>query len=386
MTAPDLRAPARAIFAIGRGQYENVGDLILRRQLLAWAVPGAPLHVYVGHSPEGYDEGLQLPPDAVTYRSLARWYAAGLREALRGPIGYLFKPGELQLTIVGMKEHLVVLPLLAAVKLRGGRAVRAGVGSRNFAAVPRLLMQPSILLSDLTLWRDVRSVAYMGRGELAPDLAFGEGAPDEVLTASRQRTRERNALVVSLRTDLVPPPYPGTGWIEGVRRYADEEGLEIWAVTQVQVDDERTHQLAADLDAKVLPWPEVADHWGQEVRLRELYRRTAVALSDRLHVVIAAHTEGAVPFGSLTDGSDKIERHFAAIGLDGVSRDVRGLTADEVVAALRAAEARRPEAMDRLLEARGRLRARRDQVRRLFGLAQAASGEREHASAGQRGS
>lgn len=365
----DLTRPVRSVFAIGRGQYENVGDLVLRRQLLEWVATAEDLHVYVGRSPDGYDEGLQLPAGATTHRSLASWYAAGLRAALRGPVGYLFKPGELQLTLVGMKEHLVVLPLLAAVRLRGGRAVRAGVGSRNFAPLPRLLMRPSIALSDLTLWRDVRSAEYFGTGELAPDLAFGEGASDDVVEAARTRTEERNALVVSLRTDLVPPPYPGAGWIEGVRRYAAEEGLEIWAVTQVQVDDERTVQLAADLGGKALTWPETADHWGQEQRLRALYRRTAVALSDRLHVVIAAHTEGAVPFGSLTDSSDKLERHFAAIGLHGVSHDVRGWSADQVVAALRAAEAGRAEACEKLLAARVQLRQRRDQVRRLFGLA-----------------
>ena len=52
----------RQIFAVGRGQYENIGDIILRRPLLDWAREAGDLHVYVGASPEGYDEGLGLQP------------------------------------------------------------------------------------------------------------------------------------------------------------------------------------------------------------------------------------------------------------------------------------------------------------------------------------
>ncbi|TNM61083.1 glycosyltransferase [Streptomyces sp. NP160] len=362
------RRPVTSVFAVGRGQYENIGDLILRRQLMAWAAPAAQLHVYVGQSPEGYDEGLQLPADAVVYRSLGDWYRAALLAALRGPVAYLFKPGEIQLTLVGMKEHLVMLPLLAAIRLRGGRAVRAGVGSRGFAPLPRALLMPSVALSDLTLWRDVRTAEYLRVGELMPDLAFGEGAPDEVVAAAAERSPERDLLVVSVRGDERAPAYPGSGWVEGVRRYAAANGLRVWAVAQVDADDERAHRLAADLGGEVLGWS-AGDHWQQEQRLRALYRRAALAVSDRLHVVVAAHTEGAVPVGSVTSGSDKIDRHYAAIGLHGITTDAGSATADEVVAALTAAEARREEAVARLLEARAALRERRSQVRRLLGVA-----------------
>ena len=57
------------IFAVGRGQYENVGDIILRRQLLDWLRPVGRLHVYVGQSPDGYDQGLGLRDGDVVYRS-----------------------------------------------------------------------------------------------------------------------------------------------------------------------------------------------------------------------------------------------------------------------------------------------------------------------------
>ncbi|WP_210479322.1 polysaccharide pyruvyl transferase family protein [Naasia sp. SYSU D00948] len=367
----------RTVFAIGRGQYENIGDIILRRQLLDWVRPMGPLHVYVGHSPDGYDEGLRLGPDDVVYRSLLRWYRAALSAALQGNAAYVFKPGEIQLTLVGMKEHLSMLPLLAALRARGGRAVRAGVGTRNYAPLPRALMRPSIALSDLTLWRDVTTASYMRTGQAMPDLAFAEGAGDEEIERFREHDPERNVLVVSMRADDHIRPYPSRQWLDGVRQYAASRGLEIWAVTQVHVDDERTRRLARDLGGRALTWEHLGDHAGQERRLRELYRRTAVALSDRLHVIIAAFTEGAVPVGSLVDGSDKVDRHFRTIGIDGVSVATRGLSADEFASAIGTLETQRPAMFERLLEARSRLGRHRADVQSV--LASGPSGARRPA-------
>lgn len=356
----------RRVFAVGRGQYENVGDIILRRQLLDWVRPeGGELHVYVGDSPEGYDDGLRLRPDDKVYRSFLSWYGAALQAAMKGGAAYVFKPGEIQLTIVGMKEHISMLPLLGVLRTRGGRAVRAGVGSRNFAPLPRALMRPSIALSDLTLWRDIRTAEYMRAGGPMPDLAYGEGASDEDVAtfATEAEAIRRDVLVVSLRADEPAPPYPSEAWLRGVREYADRHGLEIWAVTQVHVDNERSRRLAADLGGHVLPWDDLRDHDGQERRLRELYRRTAIAMSDRLHVVIAAFTEGAVPVGTLADASDKVDRHFATIGIGGVTIRSDATDPADVVASLESLAARRPEMFGSLVEARIELARVRDRVR-----------------------
>lgn len=373
----------RRVFAVGRGQYENVGDIILRRQLLDWVRPAdGELHVYVGASPEGYDEGLRLQPNDVVYRSFVAWYRAALASAMRGGTSYVFKPGEIQLTIVGMKEHISMLPLLGVLRLRGGNAVRAGVGSRNFAPLPRALMRPSIALSDLTLWRDHRTAAYMGTGAPMPDLAFGEGATDVDIAAFADDADRRDVLVVSLRSDDPEPPYPTQAWIDGVRTFAERHGLSIWAVTQVHVDDSRSHRLAADLGGQVVNWPALSGHDVQEERLRALYRRTLIALSDRLHVVIAAFTEGAVPVGSVADGSDKIDRHFATIGIDDVTIGSEPDDPAQVVEALEALAARRQEMFLGLAAARLELTAVRAQVRRTLDPADPRSSEPELAGEG----
>jgi hypothetical protein len=348
--APDQRMH-RDIFVPARGQYDNIGDILLRRQLLDWLRASGPLHVYVGEAPDGYADGLGLTDDDVQYRSFRRWYAAALGRAARGRASYVFKPGEIQLTLVGMKEHIVMLPVLALVRARKGRVARVGVGSRNFAPLPRALMGPSIALSNLSLWRDAATAGYLKQGSIMPDLAFA--------SVSDVTDDPRDVLVVSMRSDL---DYPSDAWLAGVCTVAADNGLKIWCVTQVLRDDDKCGRLALDLDARVLRWNGTG-HDEQEKRLRALYRRAAMAVSDRLHVLVGALTEGAVPAALLVDArSDKIARHFAAAGLHDVSIASAGLTAEEITARLQNLLGRREPILAGLAEAQHELQT----VRRLL--------------------
>ena len=333
------------IFAPGVGQYDNIGDIILRRQLLDWVRPLGRMHVYIGRAPDGYAGGLRLVAGDILYESFGAWYLAGLRSALLGRARYVFKPGEIQLTVVGMKEHVGMLPLLALIRLRGGRSVRVGVGARNFAPLPRLLMRPSIALSAFTAWRDQRTTDYLG-GVTMPDLAFGEGEADPASV-----TTERDTVVVEMRSDR---PYPSPAWISAVRDVAAAHGWRIVAVTQVLRDSERTRELAKDLGGEVLDW-DGRGHAAQEERLREEYERCAVAVSDRLHVLVSAYTEGAVPVAPLSDDSDKIRRHFDEAGVTAVAFPSAGKSSDQLAAAIEAVIARREPIMAALPATRARL-------------------------------
>ena len=86
-------------------------------------------------------------------------------------------------------------------------------------------------------------------------------------------------------------------------------------------------------------------------------------MSDRLHVLVGALTEGAVPAALLVDAkSDKIARHFAAAGLHDVSIASSGLRADEITARLQNLVGRRAAILAGLAEAQDELQT----VRRLL--------------------
>lgn len=311
------------IFIPGVGQHENIGDVILRRQLLDRMRHHGPMHVYVGDSSPAYERALGLRSTDSIYRSFLSWYKRALKGTLDGSGTYVFKPGEIQLTIKGMKEHVSVLPLVLAARSRGNPVIRIGSGSRNFARVPRALIGPSIRASSIVRWRDGRTAAYLG-GEVMPDLAFSEGS-DLAELASGDGARD--ILVVSMRSDRGHTP---SCWVEVVRNLAETEGLRIVAVSQVLRDNAKTVELAERLGGEAITW-DGEDHADQEELLRHLYRQARVAVSDRLHVLIAAFTEGAVPAALLTEDSDKVRRHFEAVGIRNVSFVLgNGVTRDDV--------------------------------------------------------
>ncbi|WP_243075656.1 glycosyltransferase [Microbacterium sp. SS28] len=332
------------IYVPGIGQYDNIGDIILRRRLLRWLEPLGRLHVFVGNAPAGYAESL-VGPEHVVYRSFTAWYRAALADAVRGKAAYVFKPGEIQITFAGLKEHLSTLPLLAAIKLRRKPVIRVGAGARGFERIPKLLMQPSLAMTDLIAWRDARTAAFLGRGEVMPDLAFGEGE------AEPRGDEKRSLLIVSMRSDRA---IPSDAWFAAVRSFADDRELDVVSVVQVERDAERSRLLADRLGGRYHEWSG-DDHERHERELRELYQQTSVAVSDRLHVLITAVTEGAAPFAPLVDDSDKIDRHFAAAGIEGVSLPTSGVSEGVIRDALAKAADSWPRVQSALATARTQL-------------------------------
>lgn len=344
----------RSIFVPAIGQFDNIGDIVLRRPLLRWLREAGPLQVFVGPAPSAYVEALELQAGDTVYYSFIRWYLAAFREGMRGRLHYAFKPGEIQLSLVGLKEHVAAVPLLLLARITGGRVVRIGSGTRNFARWPRLFLAPSLALSNLVLWRDAETAAHLGCGGVMPDLGFADG---EGISLHQPRPW----IVVSMRGDRKAV---SDVWVDAVRQLADRLGLRLRVVTQVARDTAMSRDLALRLGADLIDWDGL-EHVSQERRLQAAYRESAVVVSDRLHVLIAAFTHGAVPVAPLTDGSGKVARHFHAAGIEGIALDSQALPARELADAMQAVVARRAELFEALRAARGRL----DEVRiRLLSL------------------
>lgn len=301
-----------------RGQFDNVGDVILRRQLGRW-IPG-PSVAYVGAAPDEFIDGLELCAETQVERSFGHFARA---MALAPPrSSYVFKPGETQLSPAGMKENLGLVPLLARLRSRGGSAVRVGVGARGDSHRYAALCRPSIALSSINMWRDARTHELMGRGGVMPDLAFGEGSdPSDWI-------HDRSLLVVSLRGDR---PAPNDAWLAAVMHCASERSLDIVVISQVRRDDESATALASILGVDaVLCQRRTSSEIESE--LRGIYRRSALVVSNRLHVLIAALTEGARVSCCVPGGSTKIFDHLDVVGLGEVAVDSEALSTQQCAA------------------------------------------------------
>lgn len=292
------------VFSWGEGLDSNLGDSILRRGLVRRLNKFGPQHIYVGNCSPGYLAGLQAPSDAVLYTSQLRWFLAIARSAAWRRTFVHMSPGEAIADRRSVPMRLGFAALGLAVRLRGGSIHQTGVGVRSpLGKWVWPLRLTSRVASTLT-WRDRWSRDTIGRGSVAPDWAMGEGPP-QIETSS-----DRDHLTVSLRGDRV---WPSEREVSAVASLAEAAGLRLAVVSQVAADDDLARDLHARLGGEILLWGE-GNHAEAEVAVRDLYSRTALILSDRVHALLVAATEGAVPRAFGVASTEKAGRTLDAAG------------------------------------------------------------------------
>jgi hypothetical protein len=306
-----MRSSEVAIYVPLVGQFDNIGDVILRRQLAARLNAAGEIHVLVGSAPDEFVAALQLSPKAVVHRSVSSWYRHAVLTGTKRPY-YFFKPGEMRLALSGLREHVGVLPLLAAVRLKGGGIGCVGVGSRGRSRLAKALATPALKLSHSTFWRDAETQSEFGFGDTVPDLAFAEGLE---LSSAAPGSEEGKYLVASFRSDrrdLLESE------VSALAEFARSHDCEVVIAPQVRRDGRAAELLAHRLGARYSAWTS-QDHIGRETELRQLYRNARVVVSNRLHVLVAALTEGAAIAGMGVDVGNKVERHFRTAGIPEVT-------------------------------------------------------------------
>jgi hypothetical protein len=352
----------RSIFLWVHGQDDNLGDVVLRRPLIELLRPLGQMELYVGDGSPGFIEALRLQPRDRCHVSLPAWMRQLWRAAWQAPWCFVFKPGETSLNFTKLRRLLPLWPALVAGKHRRGRVLNLGAGIRESERLPSRMLRPLYGLADLTLWRDARSAELAGQGGVMPDWAFADGSPEALLDAG-----PRDHLTLCLRGDR---PMPEADLLRALRQFAAAQGLKLALLTQVRRDEEVLRALARALGADLLDWGS-RTHLQQELRVRALYRRSRLVVSDRLHALIMGLTEGAVPLGLVTesgsDRPDKLRRPFDCIGYSGAAIDLRGAEAEAVGRALHDALLRQTEARQALHDARARIAEVAAQVRNLLG-------------------
>lgn len=346
------RGDRMTVMASAVGQYDNVGDTVLRRGYLTHLRTLGRLTVYVGDKTDDYISGLGLLPDDEAVRDPRAWRRRVSRQLLSGRGVYAFDTGETEVRRPFALRYLRLAPLLLVHRLRGGTAVLTGVGVRESHRW-RLPISAVLRLCRVVSWRDEPSRRMMGIGSVTPDWAFALGADAETL---RDAEAPRPFLAISVRQGLshAARERPDDTWVKKVRDIADALALEPVVVAQIERDGELARDLAARLDCDAVAWLD-DDHARQEDRLRATYRASALVLSDRLHAVVIAATEGAVPVALSSGPMDKTSRTLAGAGIHGtsVARDLAD--PDAALAVIRAALARRNEIVDAVVSARERL-------------------------------
>ncbi|GAB2636607.1 polysaccharide pyruvyl transferase family protein [Prescottella soli] len=310
------------IFYWCAGQDDNIGDVILRRRMLrAVQDTGRACHVYVGRATPGFVEGLSLRRDDVVYRNFIQFVMVALLASLRREWLFAFNPGEIRCTRRQGIMHAILIPMMLVSHLRGRRCVRLGVGVHEYESMWKFPILVTVWLSKENVWRDSESRDRFGMGTVAPDWAFDEGSE-----LSESADLPRRWLAMSLRSDS---PEPSDEWFAAMEQISEAKGLEPIVVVQVRRDSLRARAISERLQCSVVDWTGESHH-AQEQRLRNVYRESEAVVSDRLHVLIMALTEGAIPLGLMEHEDSKIGRHFRAAGFETVSWDVSDWTSAEI--------------------------------------------------------
>jgi hypothetical protein len=192
-----------------------------------------------------------------------------------------------------------------------------------------------------------------------PDWGFGIGPGGEAAPALAAVTpASRDRIAISLRGDRREP---SDEWLDAVERLANRLNRAIVCVVQVEDDDALMRRVADRLNAELVGWGD-GDHWAQEQRVRKAYSQSVLALSDRLHGLVIAATEGAIPLGWCEATTVKVTNHFEVIGADHV-----GPGSSSVVDLIDGLDERRidelsADATARILDARARVDAVREEL------------------------
>lgn len=304
----DKKSRRPRVFVWATGQDENIGDSLLRRGYIDALRPLGRMSVWVNDASPDFITGLgDVGPDE-TVADYNSWLRSAWAGAFRGGAVLALNAGEVPVSRRGAVRLAGLLPLVLATRARGGHAVWIGAGVPVQAPRLTFIYRAVARAASIASWRDKETHDRLRTGSVNPDWAFSLGTIDP--KTFEREGRDRLALI--LRGDR---PYPSDEWVSWVKRQAETLGLRPAVVVQVKRDLQTAEKLAAELGGDVIGWAPGVDHKTQELLVREFYRTTALAVGDRLHGLIVAATEGAVPVGWVESSRGKIGRHFNAVDL-----------------------------------------------------------------------
>ncbi len=310
-------------------------------------------HVLVGPRVSDYSAGLGLGSDDLVYDMRADWQRAALRAAIAGRVAIVSNAGEVQLNRRRTKIALADIPTAALVRLRGGKVVQSGVGFRRPNGGYPWQVALVTAMSGIASWRDAPSRHHGRVGQVTPDWAFA-------IAGSGAKAVRRDLLVVTMRGDRAVPT---SAFVDAVKRICDSRNLRPVVINQVVRDLSRSRELASMLGAEfIAPWSG-GPHDEFEPVLRDVYARAEFVVSDRLHALVIALTEGAVPVGATRGSVEKLDRTLAAAHIDDVSFDYDAMGETELVDRMEGIIARRGELIEACAWARSDLNDFRERIR-----------------------
>ena len=311
-------------FINAKTQFENLGDGVITRQLIALARQHGPVSVLVVGVPAHFRRTLDLVQgEAVesTHTFLVRFLRARMlrrsgSQRVTGSVFYLLNPGgfEGEFRISQLLRQFALIVALVFLRLLGIQLIRIGCSLGPFGS-RRLIIEriKSRLLTHLSA-RDPISIEYakshgLGLAEYFPDLAFLLPKPALV-----RKAEDRPVVCFSFRSVKVELGYDAKieSVLRGVVATAPKD-VHFLVITQVGFDHIHNRELANRLG--IASRCEFIDVSSDLNAAEAAYRNVDIVFSNRLHVLLVAMRQGAKIVAVLDPVKNrKIVGIFEAIG------------------------------------------------------------------------
>lgn len=333
-------------FASGAGQEDNLGDSILRSEMLSALRSRGSLHVLVKGLPDAYISGLQLQPEDTIYQSAIAWRLKALTSALKNrtvlaPYSGEFWPSKKNDTVLLLDSWIG-----KSCNRHGGGMLLSGFSLKNPNDRVSRLLKRALKASKWLFWRDIESQTITNLGSFAGDWALqkpAEGHPSTTKSIS----------VFSFRSDRLTAD--DTSIISKLAKVCNSQNLRPFFVSQATRDDAELARLAAETTGE-LSLMGNHNHAAYLNTVSAIYQQSLVTVSDRLHVLLFAALQGSVPVLYERPGaSNKIQRTLESANIPFLRISPAQITLErfnEVLAESR--EAQKP-LLASLEEARSRL-------------------------------
>jgi polysaccharide pyruvyl transferase WcaK-like protein len=299
-------------------QFENAGDALINRELIALAAEHARVEVDIGRCPPAFMRALNLQAVAgiKVHRRALDLFARMLAQRLRGQqVYYFLSPGgyhggEHASATTALKTAAIALLHRAGIKV-----CLVGVSHENLDARAIALLRRRVPYLHKHLVRDVRTRAYCKAlgirvDGLIPDLAFG-AAHKATPVSSRDRS-----LALSFRCDR--PPDAATLIEKAVFALdaAIDRTTSFRFVAQVARDVEPLRCLSEKLQARGARTVAFVNIWEDVESCLAAYTGCFAVVSNRLHALLAGALQGAIPIAAVNPDADaKIAGVMETIGL-----------------------------------------------------------------------
>jgi polysaccharide pyruvyl transferase WcaK-like protein len=299
-------------------QFENAGDALINRELIALAAEHAEMEVDIGRCPAAFARALNLQAVAgiKVHRSALGLFVRMLVQRLRGQqVYYFLSPGgyhggEHASATTALKTAVIALLHRAGIKV-----CLVGVSHENLdaRAIARLRRRVPYLHKHLV--RDARTRAYCEAlgirvDGLIPDLAFG------AVHNERPASDGDRSLAPSFRFDRSAD---AASLIEKAILVLDAglpSDLAFRFVAQVARDVEPLRCLSEKLQARGTRTVAFVNVWEDVESCLAAYTGCFAVVSNRLHALLAGALQGAIPITAVNPDADaKIAGVMESVGL-----------------------------------------------------------------------